>query len=76
VDLGVRDQVVVVEDEHELPGEPGQVVKQQRQHDLDKVGARAAQCRQRTAPDLGLDASQRRDHVSEEARRIVVVLVE
>jgi hypothetical protein len=75
VDLRYCDHVVVVKDKREVAVEAGQVVEQQRQHDLDELGPRAAQSGQRTATDVGLDASQRRDHVGEKARRVVVVVV-
>ena len=76
VHVRVGDDVVVLDDEHEVTVEAGDVVEEQGQHDLDEIRAGAAQGRQRPAPELGLDPLQGRRDVGEEAGRVVVVLVE
>ena len=76
MDLAVRDQVVVVEDERELPFLRRQLVEQDRQHDVDEPGAGGAVRRQRLRAELGFDRAQRRNRVDEEASGVVVILIE
>jgi hypothetical protein len=76
VDLRVRDQVVVVENEDERPLETRYVVQEEGEHDIDESYTGGLLRRQRPRPDLRLDRAQGRDHVRKETRRVVVVVVE
>jgi hypothetical protein len=76
MDVRVRDHVVVVEHEHDSRLESGRVVEKEREHDVDGPGARGAVCRQRAPPDVRLHDAQRLDQVGQEARWIVVGVVE
>jgi hypothetical protein len=75
VDPRVGDQVVVVDDQHDRAIEVGQVVDQEQQPDVGRIGSLRGQRRQRASSDPGLEASQRLGQIGDQARCVVVDLV-
>jgi hypothetical protein len=73
---GVGHQMVVIQYQHELRVDRGQLVEQRRQHRPVQVRARAPQGLERGPAHVGLDGPERLDHVHPEAGRVVVALVQ
>ena len=73
--LGVED-VVVVENEHDIARDGGDVVEQGRQRRLEWRGLRRLEHRQHPVSNPGRHRLQRRDQIGQETARIAVAFVE
>ena len=64
------DEVIVVEDEHQLARRSGEVVDERRHHRVDEISPRRWQFRERSFSQPRLDSPEGRDHVAPEANRV------
>ena len=74
--LACVDDVVVIEHQHDVARDRGQVVEQRRQHRFDRRRLRRPQKCQRTLAYPGCHRPQCGDHIGPEGRRIVVAPIE
>jgi len=74
VDVGVDEQVVVLEHEQKLVIELCELVEQRRQHDLGRVDAADAERRPRAVAERRDDRAKSLDHIGPEPDRVVSVV--
>lgn len=76
VNVGVGYHVIVLDDEDQVVIELGQVVEHQWQDDVEEIGGRSVQRGRGATGELRRDTAHRRAQVGDEARGVVVGLVQ